>query len=142
MRFGLLSGVGSLVLFTLAGVCATAQEKHPYHHFHHALWELRDARKELAESKSDWGGHKEKGLVAINAGQLLALCEHQPKFGIPFLLRTARALAHRLHAARRAEVLRGMRRSGLPCSTRSSGLANRGPTRPGPPIPTSRSGPS
>jgi hypothetical protein len=66
MRFGLLSGIGSLVLFTAACACATAQEKHPHHHLHHALWELRDAHKELKESKADFGGHKEKGLHAIH----------------------------------------------------------------------------
>jgi hypothetical protein len=66
MRFGLLSGIGSLVLVTAASVCATAQEKHPHHHLHHALWELRDAHKELKESKADFGGHKEKGLHLIH----------------------------------------------------------------------------
>lgn len=64
MRLGLLLAFSSL---GLVGFCAAAQQpKHPHHHLHHALWELRDARKELQESKHDWGGHKEKGLAAIN----------------------------------------------------------------------------
>ena len=66
MRFWLLSGSALAALFTLASICATAQEKHPHHHLHHALWELRDAHKELKESKADFGGHKEKGVVAIH----------------------------------------------------------------------------
>src|SRR5262245_28599987 len=64
MRLGLLLAFSSL---SLVGVSAAAQQpKHPHHHLHHALWELRDARTELQESKHDWGGHKEKGLAAIN----------------------------------------------------------------------------
>jgi hypothetical protein len=79
MRIGLLSGIGSLVLFTLGSVCATAQDKHPYHHLHHALWECRDAHKELKESKHDFGGHKEKGLHAIHEAikQLEHILKHK-----------------------------------------------------------------
>ncbi len=66
MRFGLLSAAALSAWFTLASVWATAQEPHPYHHLHHALWELRDAHKELKESRADFGGHKEKGLAAIH----------------------------------------------------------------------------
>jgi len=43
----------------------TLANDHPYHHFHHALWELRDARKELEEAKHDFGGHREKALHAV-----------------------------------------------------------------------------
>ncbi|MBI1833084.1 MAG: hypothetical protein HYR84_16715 [Planctomycetes bacterium] len=64
MRFGLFLALGALSLFSVG---ANAQDKkHPHHHLHHALWELRDARKELKESKHDFGGHKEKALAAIN----------------------------------------------------------------------------
>ena len=68
MRLGTLWALGSLTLFGLC-LCANAQageKQHPHHHFHHALWELRDARKELNEAKHDFGGHKEKALVAID----------------------------------------------------------------------------
>ncbi len=64
MRLGLLLAFGSLYLFAFGA--AAAEPKHPHHHLHHALWELRDARKELKETKHDFGGHKEKALVAIN----------------------------------------------------------------------------
>jgi hypothetical protein len=65
MRLGLLLAIGSLPLCALANTAVGGPE-HPYHHLHHALWELRDARKELTESKHDFGGHREKALAAIN----------------------------------------------------------------------------
>lgn len=79
MRFGLLSAFGVLGLFAMAGIAATAQEKHPYHHLHHALWECRDAHKELKESKADFGGHKEKGLKDIHEAikQLEHILKHK-----------------------------------------------------------------
>ncbi|HZZ82654.1 MAG TPA: hypothetical protein VFE62_29420, partial [Gemmataceae bacterium] len=63
MRIRLFLAMAAVTV--LAGA-ADAQQKHPYHHFHHALWELRDARKELMEAKHDFGGHKEKALLAIH----------------------------------------------------------------------------
>ena len=39
-------------------------------------------------------------LVALNAGQILAVCEHNPRFGMEFMRRTAQALAVRLNATR------------------------------------------
>jgi CRP-like cAMP-binding protein len=39
-------------------------------------------------------------LVTIDAGQVLALCYHDPKFGFAFMRQTAQALAARLGAAR------------------------------------------
>jgi CRP-like cAMP-binding protein len=39
-------------------------------------------------------------LIAIDAAQLLSLCEENAKFGIAFLRRTALALAERLYATR------------------------------------------
>lgn len=66
----ILWAFASIAMFTAASVCTVAQagekKKHPHHHLHHALWELRDARKELQEAKHDFGGHKEKALVAVN----------------------------------------------------------------------------
>jgi hypothetical protein len=65
MRLSLLLAFSSLALF---GFSAAAQEPmHPHHHLHHALWELRDARKELKEAKHDYGGHREKALLAVDA---------------------------------------------------------------------------
>ena len=40
---------------------------HRYHHLHHALWELRDARKYVIESKQDFGENREGALIAIEA---------------------------------------------------------------------------
>lgn len=39
-------------------------------------------------------------LIAIDAAQLEALCEHNPRFGFEFMRRTAQALAHRVAALR------------------------------------------
>lgn len=39
-------------------------------------------------------------VIAIDATQLVALCEHSPRFGFEFMRRTAQALAHRLGALR------------------------------------------
>ncbi len=39
-------------------------------------------------------------LIAIDANQLVALCEHSPRFGFEFMKRTAQALAQRLAALR------------------------------------------
>lgn len=38
--------------------------------------------------------------VEINAGQMITLCEHNPRFGYEFMRRVALALARRLHATR------------------------------------------
>ncbi|MBM3993673.1 MAG: hypothetical protein FJ303_05910 [Planctomycetes bacterium] len=64
MRLGFMLTFGALLFLT--GGAGAQVKKHPHHHLHHALWELRDARKELKESKHDFGGHKEKALHAIN----------------------------------------------------------------------------
>jgi CRP-like cAMP-binding protein len=39
-------------------------------------------------------------LIAIDATQLLAICEHDPRFGLEFMRRTAQALSQRLSATR------------------------------------------
>lgn len=39
-------------------------------------------------------------VVAIDAAQLTALCEHEPRFGLVFLRRTVESLASRLRATR------------------------------------------
>ena len=66
MRLGTVWVLSALAVFGLANARASVQE-HPHHHLHHALWELRDARKELKEAKHDFGGHREKALKDINA---------------------------------------------------------------------------
>ncbi len=67
MRFPNLWTVGSVAALMLASVPQVwAQPPHPHHHLHHALWELRDAHKDLKESKKSFGGHKEKALHAIH----------------------------------------------------------------------------
>ncbi len=68
------------VLFCAAPADAGGKKKkHPNHHYHHALWELRDARMELKEATHDFGGHKEKAIVAINDAikQVEAILKHR-----------------------------------------------------------------
>src|SRR5450432_2469301 len=38
-----------------------------YPHMHHAIHELREARKELKEAAHDFGGHREQALLACDA---------------------------------------------------------------------------
>jgi hypothetical protein len=67
MRLGNRWIIGSLTLLCLAGLTgrATAQQ-HALHHLHHSLWELKDARFELAESRWQFGEHKLKAERAMN----------------------------------------------------------------------------
>ena len=51
---------------TLVAGRAAAQERHRLHYLHHALWELRDARIELRESRWNFGEHKVKAERAID----------------------------------------------------------------------------
>ena len=67
MRLGKFLTVGSLAIFCLSFAQAGQTAVHPHHHLHHALWELRDAHKELKESKHDFGGLKEKAMHHIHA---------------------------------------------------------------------------
>ena len=68
MRFRIISAFGAATLCGLASWYASAQEPmHPHYHLHHALWELRDARKELKEAAHDFGGHRVKALAAVDA---------------------------------------------------------------------------
>ena len=43
---------------------AAADPKHP--HMHHALHEMREAHKELKETKHEFGGHREKALKDLD----------------------------------------------------------------------------
>jgi hypothetical protein len=63
MRLTSLLAIGSLAYFA---VSASALAPHPHHHLHHALWELRDAHKELTEAKHDFGGHRDNALHAVD----------------------------------------------------------------------------
>src|SRR5207237_3449712 len=55
---GLLCGVGG----------AAAQEKQHHHpsHIHHALHELKEARRDLSQAKHDFGGHRAAALQAVD----------------------------------------------------------------------------
>ena len=46
---------------------AVAQDKHNHPLLHRALYELREARTELKEEKHNFGGHREKALLATEA---------------------------------------------------------------------------
>jgi hypothetical protein len=57
---------GAVVALCLAAPPgSTAQEKHP--HLHHAIYEMREAERELREAKHDFGGHRAKALKALEA---------------------------------------------------------------------------
>ena len=67
------SAIAVGLLSLLAGAGQAQAPK--YHHLHHALWELRDARVELKEAKHDFGGHREKALRAVDGAiRQLDLC--------------------------------------------------------------------
>ena len=66
MRLLSLFAIGSLSLGLTAFAARGQDPIHPHHHLHHALWELRDAQKELKETKYDFGAHKEKAQAAIH----------------------------------------------------------------------------
>ena len=68
MRSVILWAFGAVALCGLASLPAGAQQPiHPHYDLHHALWELRDARKELKEAAHDFGGHRVKALAAVDA---------------------------------------------------------------------------
>jgi hypothetical protein len=68
MRLEIIWAFGAVTLFGLTSLHASAQVPlHPHHHLHHALWELRDARKELKNAAHDFGGHRVKALAAVDA---------------------------------------------------------------------------
>ncbi len=85
MRFWTSCSLGLLAvgLFAMYGYSQSEKPRHPDHHLHHALWELRDAHKELHESREHFGGHKEKAEHAIHAAikQIEILLKHSHHAG-------------------------------------------------------------
>ena len=79
-----VAGVG---LWTSGGgftvpAAANAEEKKERHpHIHHALHELKEARKELKEANHDFGGHRVKAIEAIDVAieQLEKALKHDKK---------------------------------------------------------------
>jgi hypothetical protein len=72
-----------LTVLSLAGFTGRASaQKHALHHLHHALWELRDAKKELKESTWTFGEHKVKAEHAIEDGikQIELILKHSGEF--------------------------------------------------------------
>ncbi len=64
LGFGVLTLVFSFFAANTASFAGQKKiDRHP--HLHHALFELREAREELRESKDDFGGHREKAIVAV-----------------------------------------------------------------------------
>src|SRR5947209_1283704 len=64
----LMGAFGTFVLFALTPLNVDSQGgepqvKHP--HMHQALYELREAKKELVETKQNYGGHMRKAQGAI-----------------------------------------------------------------------------
>jgi hypothetical protein len=66
-KFGVV-GTVALILGIYSTSRMRADEfKHPHPHMLHALYELREAHKELKESKIDFGGHKEDAMRDIHS---------------------------------------------------------------------------
>lgn len=65
---GLLLLIGTAVLLTAPAEGQTKKKKKGVHHphIHHALHELREARTVLKAAPHNYGGHREKALIAIN----------------------------------------------------------------------------
>ena len=61
--FGAIAAIGSLVF----GTALQAEEGPRHPHMHCSLHELKEARVELKEAKHDFGGHREKALLAVDA---------------------------------------------------------------------------
>jgi hypothetical protein len=66
MRVGNRWLITSLTLLCFAGAAGRVAAQHPLTHIHHALWELKDARTELKESRWHFGEHKAKAERAID----------------------------------------------------------------------------
>jgi hypothetical protein len=62
----LLVGMALIGILALAPGLAGAQEKMEHKRLHAALFELREARREVNDAKHDFGGHREKALLAID----------------------------------------------------------------------------
>jgi hypothetical protein len=65
MSRSLILTVGAALVGLLMPGLALAQPKHP--RLHEALYEMREAHKELKEASNTFGGHKEKALEALDA---------------------------------------------------------------------------
>jgi LPS O-antigen subunit length determinant protein (WzzB/FepE family) len=68
IRVRILSFLLSLgvVAIGLSGMPQAQAQKVEHPHLHHALRELREARHELKEAGHDFGGHREKALLAVD----------------------------------------------------------------------------
>src|SRR2546428_488937 len=62
-RLLILTAVGALGLFLPSRAWADPR----YPHLHHAIHEMREAHKELKATGHDFGGHREKALMALDA---------------------------------------------------------------------------
>jgi hypothetical protein len=75
LRFVVLSSVcaGLVALLAPGAALAGGKVKHP--RLHHALYELREARRELKTAAHDFGGHRVKALKATDAAiRQIELC--------------------------------------------------------------------
>lgn len=59
-----LFGCFAVVTYPTTAIQGAEGPKHP--HMHHALYELAETRVELKEAAHDFGGHREKALVAVD----------------------------------------------------------------------------
>jgi hypothetical protein len=66
MRVGNRWIIAALTFLCVAGSAGRVSAQHALNHIHHALWELKDARLEIKESKWHFGEHKVKAEIAID----------------------------------------------------------------------------
>ncbi len=60
----------AFLLWAAQATPARAADESGHHHIHHALHELKEAKKELLESPHDFAGHREAAVKAIDAAIL------------------------------------------------------------------------
>jgi hypothetical protein len=98
---------GLLALLMAGPVAAQVVVKKKIEHprLHHALFELREARRELETAKHDFGGHRVKAIKAVNAAiTQIELCLNavgEGTTGLPYeveIYRKYRTFPHIRHA--------------------------------------------
>jgi len=63
---GLLAAGGLLCSVGSVGTAAAQEKHHHPSHIHHALHELKEARRDLSQAKHDFGGHRAAALKAVD----------------------------------------------------------------------------
>ena len=108
----------AVAVVALVPLAWSAPPKHP--HMHHALFEMREAHKELKAANHNFGGHREKALEALDAAAKqteIALIAAGDPFGVftppPDIYRGYKNAPHLRHSVvEMREALKEMRGAG------------------------------